>query len=795
MSDFRSRIEEGFGGWAHAVVRWRWLMILGMLAVAGGLATRLPLLELETSTEDYLFESDPAKIAYDAFREQFGRDQPLLVLVEPPEVFDLDFLAALVSLHRDLEDSVPHLAEVTSLYNVRSVRGEGSELIVDDLLEEMPSDVAELERFERYVLSTPSYLDSMISADGRIVMIVVEANAYSRSAPSEDVLAGFEEAATDGSDATERVLLSGRENTEFAEAILEVIERHRRDGVDIHLTGQPLITYALTRAMAEDFPRIFGAALILISVLIMLLFRRFSPVLLAALIVVLSLVSTLGISQLLDIPVSLPTQVLPTFLLAIGVGYAVHLMTIFFRAMAETDDRGAAMEVALRHVGLPILMTGVTTASGLLSFLAAEMEQVVDLGILGAVGVLVTLVFSLTLLPALLVVLPFRVRATQGLEGGNAFLTACARASVHHPKTLVVLALFLALGSIALLPSLDHSANPMEYFPEGHWLRRSTAFADQRIGGMQTLEILVDTGRENGLHEPEVLAGLEGLAGLVATLADEGEEVGRTTSVLEVVKETHQALNENRPAFYAIPEDRALIAQELLLLENSGTDDLEDLVDTRFSKARFSVQTKWQDGVEKQRFIDRVSTRILASMGEEARVSMTGSVVLIARIATATAESLVKSYSLALILITPLMIFLIGSLRSGLVSMVPNLVPILATLGLLVVLDMEFDMFMMLGGCIAIGLAVDDSIHFIVGFRRYLAETGDPERAIERTMETTGRALLFTSVVLVAGFSVLGLSSMSNLGNLGLMTAFAIGLAFVLDVTVTPALLILTHRR
>jgi predicted RND superfamily exporter protein len=141
------------------------------------------------------------------------------------------------------------------------------------------------------------------------------------------------------------------------------------------------------------------------------------------------------------------------------------------------------------------------------------------------------------------------------------------------------------------------------------------------------------------------------------------------------------------------------------------------------------------------------------------------------------------------------MILLIGSFRAGLVSMVPNLVPIMVTLALMVLTGIELDLFTVLGACIAIGLAVDDSIHFITGFRRHLADTDDPARSVELTMETTGRALLFTSVTLVAAFIVLGLSTMSNLANLGMLTAFAIGLAFVLDVTVTPALLVLTHRR
>jgi predicted RND superfamily exporter protein len=189
-----------------------------------------------------------------------------------------------------------------------------------------------------------------------------------------------------------------------------------------------------------------------------------------------------------------------------------------------------------------------------------------------------------------------------------------------------------------------------------------------------------------------------------------------------------------------------------------------------------------------------VNREFQAIMGDHAKVTITGMSAVITRTMGATIESMAQSYTLALILITPLMMLLIGSLRSGLVSMVPNLVPILMTLGLMVLADIGLDMFTLMFGCIAIGLAVDDTIHLIAGFRRYLAQTGDPARAVDLALETTGRALLFTSIVLTLGFLVFLFSTMGNLRNFGLLTAFAIGTAFLLDITATPALLVLVTR-
>ena len=440
-------------------------------------------------------------------------------------------------------------------------------------------------------------------------------------------------------------------------------------------------------------------------------------------------------------------------------------------------------------------MTGITTSAGLLSFLAAEMVPVIGLGVLAALGVVVTLAYALVLLPALIAVLPLRPERGTGTDRPNPLLAACANVSARHPWKIVAVTALLAATSVGYATQLVPSADPLAYFEPDHWFRRAMLYIDDRLGGTMTLEVVIDTGRENGLHEPEVLQRMDELRRLVKQYREQGVAVTRTVSILDIAKETHQALNENRSEFYAIPSTRELLAQELLLFENSGSDDLEEVVDSRFSQTRFTVRTPWEDGIEKAKLVERVRPRFREIMGDLAEVEVTGMSAVIGRTVDATTSSLLRSYAVALALITPLMMLLIGSLRAGLISMVPNLVPILMTLGLMAAIGIPLDMFTLLSGCIAIGLAVDDTIHFIAGFRRYMALGGDPIAAIERTMQSTGRALLFTSIVLTAGLLVLLSSSMANLRYLGGLTAFAISMAFLLDVTATPALLVLTHRK
>jgi predicted RND superfamily exporter protein len=306
---------------------------------------------------------------------------------------------------------------------------------------------------------------------------------------------------------------------------------------------------------------------------------------------------------------------------------------------------------------------------------------------------------------------------------------------------------------------------------------------------------VVDTGEMDGVKDPELLRRLDRIADHAKERQALGDQISYTTSLVDIVKETHQALNENDPVYYAIPDDPELLAQELILFENSGSDDLEKVVDSLFSRTRYTVRSYWTDGTKTKAFLEHFQPAVREIVGDLAEVEVTGMSALIARTVDAVYESMLRSYALALALITPLMILLIGSLRAGLVSMVPNLVPIVMTLGLMGFTGIAIDMFTLLAGCIAIGLAVDDSIHFISGFRRYRAQGLAPIEAVDRTMQSTGRALLFTSIVLTTGFAVLTASEMLNLWSVGVLTTFAIAAAFVLDVTVTPALLVMTHRR
>jgi predicted RND superfamily exporter protein len=290
------------------------------------------------------------------------------------------------------------------------------------------------------------------------------------------------------------------------------------------------------------------------------------------------------------------------------------------------------------------------------------------------------------------------------------------------------------------------------------------------------------------------MQGLEQLHREVETVEIGDLYVGKTLSLADILKETNRALNENREEFYNIPDNRQLIAQELLLFENSGSDDLEDFVDSRFQVARFTAKMPWVDGVYYSAFINDLKQRFRQVLGDNIDLAVTGMAALLSRTMHASILSMAESYMIAGVVITLMMILLIGNLRIGLAAMIPNLTPIILTLGLIGWFGLPLDVFTILIGSIAIGLAVDDTIHFMHNYRRYHHDTGEVDEAVRQTLLTTGRAMLVTTVVLSIGFFLYMFSNLNNLRNFGLLTGFTIIMALLADFFLAPALMKELHK-
>jgi len=799
--NLRNRIDSAFRSWGSFVCAHRYSVLACCVMIVVALGSFLPQLRAENSSQSYLHSDDPASIEYEEFQRQFGQDDRVLIAIETPEVFDPAFLEKLRALHEELEDVLPHVDEVKSLINIRQTRGEADTLVVEDLMEDWPETPQELEDLRSRVFASPLYVDNVISRDGLVTTVSIRPVVYSSGGDGADsALGGFDapEAGT-GFDSSEGVFLSEDEKRELVEKMWPVVRRHAGPDFELHVVGGAVVAAQITGRMTRDTHKRVAATALAIVVFLFLLFRRATGVIYPMAVVAASMIATLGSLVLIDIPFSIILGMLPVFTLCVAVCYAIHVLVLVYQKLAEGGSREQAIVHALGHSGLAIVMASLTTAAGMLSFLTASLAPVRHLGIAAPIGVFFAFFFSLTLLPALVAIFPLPARALGARESGPGWaqrlLLRAGDLGVDRPRTILAASLLVMAISVVGLAQIRFAHMPIEWLPAEDPVRMASELVDRVLRGSSTTEVLIETGRENGLQDPETLRGIQTAIEQVESIDRGVLAVGRATSLIDIVKETHQALNANDAAFYQIPGDRRLLAQELLLFENSGSDDLELFTDSQFRKGRVTLRMPHVDAVLYRDFLEEIEETFARNLGDEIPITVTGRSALSARTFSALIDSMARSYIFALVVITPLMMLLIGNVKLGLISMAPNLLPIFLILAAMGLFDLPLDASSMMVGSIVIGLAVDDTIHILHRFRLEFELSGDLHQAIRETLSTTGMALFFTTLVLTTGFATMAsLGTMENTIRFGYLSALGIAIAFVANIFLTPALVTLTKR-
>jgi predicted RND superfamily exporter protein len=804
----KKRIENLFESWTGLLIKFKYIAVIIVLLPTIYISSQVRFLTMDTSNEGLLHPDDPILTQYNSFRDQFGRDDLLVLAIKSDNIFTIDFLEKLKNLHDRLEAEVPHLNDITSLINARDTRGKGDTLLVDDLLVNFPRNEADLAALKKRVMANPLYSNQLVSEDLSFTTIVLESDTYSAGRTSDDdVLSGFDDSELTDTDMQqeEPEFLTDQENAEMVARAKEIAASFNSPDFQIYIAGSPIVTHSVKLMMMKDMKKFLRLAVVTIGLCLFIVFRRISGVFLPLLVVALTLTSTLGLMAKFGVAFKVPTIILPSFLLAVGVGASVHVLSLLYQRLRRGEAKNDALVHALGHSGLAIFMTSITTAAGLASFAAAKVAPIADLGLFSSIGVLLSLFYTITLMPTLLAILPLKVKKEEEIGAQQTafdhFLDWVTDVTTSRPKLITVISLILVIGFSTGIGRLRFSHNLLAWLPEDMAVRVATETIDTNLKGSVALELVLDTGRENGLYDRRILLAMDKLGGDLETFSQDSLFIGKVIDVTTILKEIHKALNENRAEMYKVPDNAALIPQEFLLFENSGSDDLQDFVDSRFSRARVTIKVPWRDALSYVPFIHEIEKRFHSAFdpiridGRPVTISTTGIMSLFARILYATMYSAAQSYGIAIVIITLMMILLIGDLRMGLVAMLPNISPILMVMGIMGWFSIPLDMFTMLVASIAIGLAVDDTIHFIYNFRKYHLESGDVRDAVGKTLHTAGRAMLTTSIVLSIGFFIFMFASMHNVFYFGMLVGLAIVIALLADFFLAPALMALTIKK
>ena len=785
------RLENWFAIFGEFISNNPLKVILFTLILIAFPISQVPKIKIDTSNEGFMHEDDPMLVEYRVFKEQFGRDERIVIGVKSDDIFTLSFLQKLKKLHTELENTLPYLDDITSLVNVRNTRGEKDQLFVDDLLEKFPKTKDDVEKIRKIVMASEFYKNLFISENGKFTTIIIEPTAYTdeKKQSIDEMFTEFDEAVT-----SEKIALSDEQNSQIVQKTYEIIQKYQGKDFDIYCAGFSPVMDSLKSLMKTDIQKFTKITLLIILVFLYFVFRRASATFYPLIVIILSLATTIGSMAFFGVAIKAQTQVLPSLVLAVSVGATVHVLSVFFDKFNVIKDKKEALIFTLRHSGLAIFMTGITTAVGIASFASSAVAPISDMGTFASLGVIVSLVLTLTLLPSFLMISKIKPKASGQKNYLDALMKKLSFIPLSYPKTIIMLTFLLLVVSLSLASKVKISHFPLEWFPHDNKTYIASNLLDKEMKGTISMEVIIDTKEENGWQSPQRVQKLDKITSDLEGYSDEKNTIGKIFSLNTIVKESNRALHGNDQSYYVIPDNQALLSQELLLFENSGSDDLEDVVDSQFSKVRVTHKLNWADTIDTVEIINHIESKYKKIFKDE-EITITGIVPVLAHTQTQTVQSSAKSYIVAFLLITLMMIFIMGEIKMGLISMIPNLTPIILALSLMHIYKIPLDIFTFLVGPIALGLVVDDTIHFLHNFRRYYQQSGDITQAVENAFFTTGKAMVITTVVLSLGFYSYMFGSMSSVQNFGFLTGSVIIFALLIDLLLAPALMVVLAKK
>lgn len=750
--------------------------LLFFVVITGLSLWQLNTLSFDSSTESFLQENDPHRLEYLKFEDQYGLSAYFIVMLEDQQLFSAAGAARLKNLHTDLETQVKNLASVESLLNARSISSEDDDIIIDQFLASDLSATIDWQQKQQQAINTPYYLNRLVSATGDAAGIILFLSQYDENNRRLDITR-VQHVLSD----IEAVLQTHQVN--FAKPLL--------------VGGSPVISAVLTKTTKDEMLFFVILASLVVAVILFAIFRRLSAVIFPLLCLFATIVMVLAIMARFQFSVQISSIILPSFLMAVGVANAVHFLRAFYPAFNRSHDRYQAIHEAVEHTGVAMFFTTLTTSVGLFSFVNSNVASIANFGIFSAVGIWLAYFITLFCLPAILVLLPQKAKPIKQLQSSErlqSFVQGYVAVLDTFKRSIIVIAVGVLLLSLSIASQLQFSLNVLEWFDEESAVRTTNTQIEQQMGGTMQVEILIRNAQSIG--KPLTLEQLQLLDDWLTALQQTppmGIPIDSVISVLNMLKEANQVLLPELG--YELPISQELLAQILLLLQFDADHSLNRLMNTDMSEVRITLSIPWIDSLQYDAFIAVLEQDFAQQTQQQLDITMTGMATLTNKAFKAQITSMLVSYIYAGVVILLLLILLSKSMRLGLLIMaLPNITPIAIALAVMQVFSIPLDIFTILIGSIAIGLIVDDTIHLLYTFRRFLAESGNTLQAMTATLLTTGKALSATSLVLCIAFLMYCLSSLNNLIAFGYLTALCIVLALIADMVVLPAILLLMFK-
>jgi len=766
------KINELFGRYAEQLLRVRWLTLAAFAIVIVLSVVGMKRMVKETSFDDYFIEDDPMLVKTDEFKSHFGNDYYVGVLTQCDNHFTKQNLTTLRALSNELLDSLSYADKVTSLTDIEFMVGSDEGMTIEQIVpDEIPDDgTPEMDSIRARAYSKPHVARKLISKDGQLSWIMLKLRAF----PKDSVWKKTSTVAPD--------IITGEE-------VERIMKKPQYASLHPKGTGMPYVTHCKTVYIGKEMGRLMMIATLICIVVMLCMTRSLRGVIAPIISVIGGLFITYGIAGFTQMYVDSTVLMIPTILsFAVAIAYNIHIFSYFRGRMRIHGERRKAIVETIKEIGWSVFFCGFTTLVSLLSFLVIPIRPMHCVGIISSMSVLFVLLTSLIITPVLLS-FGKNQRPIEGFteDSDTRWTKAMVTLSdkvLRNPKKIgysfLVICILLCVGLWKIEAAFDIERTmgaKVDYVKEVMDVGRS------ELGSLYSYDLIVELPNDDEAKEPLNLQKLDKLQHKV----DGYDLTKRTTSILDILKDLNQTLNNGDTEFYRIPDTEEEVAQMILLYENAGGTESEYWVDYDYRRLRLMIEISDFNSAQVERELARIQADA-EQLFPEAKITVVGNIPQYVTMMQYLVRGQMLSFVISILIIGVILMIAFQSIRVGLIGLIPNMMPAIFVGGYMGWAGIPLDMMTATLLPMMLGMAVDDTIHFINHSKLEFDRTRNYQTAIRRTFRVVGVAIVITSIITSAVFASFCSSACTMCLNFGLMAIIGILSALAADLLVTPIL-------
>lgn len=760
-----NRLERNYPKW---LFKNRWLVIFLSLLIVALASSGVRLTRFTTNYRVFFSEDNPQLLTFEALENTYTKNDNVLFVLAPENgnVFTREMLSVVEEL-TEKAWQIPYSNRVDSITNFQHTEAEDDDLIVKDLVTEaMTLDDQELGKIREISINEPRLVTRLISKNGHVtgINVTVQLPRIDETKETPEVVS-------------------------FARKLADEV-RAAHPEIKVYLTGMVMLNNSFAESSKNDMSSLVPISFAIMLLLIALLVGGFTGTFATLLVIMFSILSAMGLGAYLGMPLSPPSATSPTIILTVAIASCVHILATFMHEMRNGVSKDNALTESLRLNLQPVFLASFTTMIGFLTMNFSDVPPFGHLGNFVSIGILFSFILSVSMLPALISLLPVRIKQKKDDEYSKLEKFADFVVEKRTPILWGMTGLILLL--VAALPRNELNDIFVHYFDETIKFRTDSDFTTKNLTGLYNIEYSLKAEKEGGINDPGFLREIDAFANWYR----EQPETLHVNIYTDIIKRLNKNMHADDKSYYKIPDNRDLSAQYLLLYEMSlpyGLD-LNNQINIDKSATRMTATLKTISSNNLINLEKRAQTWLKNNTQHIAQADGSGTSIMFAHIGKRNISSMLIGTLIALILISIILIFAFRSFKIGLISLAPNLVPAAMGFGLWGLIVGEVGLSLSVVASMTLGIVVDDTVHFLSKYLRARREKGlSPEDSVRYAFTTVGRAMIVTSVVLVAGFLILATSSFELNSGMGLLTAIVITFALFADFLLLPAILLKTE--